>query len=164
MDAESFDRLAIAVSHPASRRAAVALLAALVLPGGRVQAVSVTCATDGTRCGRTSDLPCCSGVCKRKHRSRKKFCQAAFNQSICTIETGCTGATTFCDAGGTNSCACYVTATGVAFCAQNGAFCDDHCRADADCEQKYQLKGARCLGPGTLCCAGGCVLPCPNPI
>src|SRR5215208_1663025 len=111
MDPTRFDRLTQMLSTAGSRRAALATGAALVLAGWQRVSAEPTCAATGERCGRATDLPCCSGWCKRKRNSRKKFCHQADNQGVCTFEeANCISSSIFCgfdDSG--NECTCYVT-------------------------------------------------------
>jgi hypothetical protein len=84
MDGRRFDHLAIAVSQRTTRRAALGLLTAVGLTGLVSEEARAACSGPGKRCGRSGDRLCCSGICKRKRGSRKKFCKASAND--------CTGA------------------------------------------------------------------------
>ncbi len=166
MDTRRFDALVRTLGTAGSRRSALRALlgAAFGVASGLLglKDAAAACATNGTRCGRARDAPCCSGICKRRRGTHKRFCRAAPNQGICTTETNACFGTSFpCQAGPTFSCNCYGTKSGTAFYGQNGAFCQDNCSTDAACAPRGQ--GARCLGPETLCCADGCVPPCDTP-
>jgi hypothetical protein len=173
MDPTRFDRLARTLSAAGSRRVALRALlagatAALGLAGGqRVSAQS--CAASGERCGRSTDLPCCSGWCKRKHGSRKKFCRQADDQGVCTVDQNICGTSSFpCgfdDRG--NICVCFLTTTGRSFCGLGGISADDcDCTSDKACVTRLGA-GAKCVQANAACgCATSttaCLGPCPKP-
>ena len=186
MDAKHFDSLTRSLLAAGSRRAALRLLGAPAL--GRILALlsglSLTtllarevraqeCSPDGTRCGRATDPECCSGWCKRKRGSRKKFCRAAPGQGICTVEDNICGTgdtrTTTCNATGSATCFCYVTSRGFSFCGQADAIVCVNCTSDADCVNRPGGQaGDRCVPANPpRCCpdVSGqlCVHECPNP-
>ena len=166
MDGERFDRIAKALGTGVGRRGVLrgalgaALGAALGVAGVRQAAAQGTCLENGSRCGREGDGTCCSGVCKRKRGTNKKFCRQAPGQGNCTVEwRGCPEflhEVRTCGQG----CECYVTTRGASFCGDGGPCVA--CEQDADCE-KTGKKGSKCI----TCrwCPGGntCVAPCPNP-
>lgn len=178
MDAQSFDDLARGTAGP-TRRVTLRLLAGAALAplwpaaSGDVLAVTSTCAFEGSRCGRASDLPCCSGICKRKKHSRKRVCQVAPHQGICTVlENRCTGDSTVCGEGASGNCRCYVSTNGVSVCGNDQYFCPagESCVRDADClnvtgNGSYCVQsGVECGDPGTDCAVSFCATPCSNPL
>jgi hypothetical protein len=173
--ATRFDRLTQVLFTAGSRRGALrALLAvagsALSLAGGqRVSAQN--CAAAGKRCGGGRE-PCCSGWCKRKRGSSKKFCRQADNQGVCTVvDNICAGSSHVCgrNASGAPVCLCFVTTSGRSFCGAEEQIqpgnCD--CVSNQECEQRIG-KGAKCIQVDQFCddaCPGsttGCKAPCPN--
>ena len=177
MEAERFDTLTRAWSSSASRRAAVRFLGVRVL--GIVLTLFMTgtarathtagdCLHNGVRC--TAGTDCCSGWCKRKRGSRKKFCRATPDQGICTVEQNtCVTSSDDCDAAGTAACTCYVTTRGFSFCAQNeGPLACLDCTSDADCEDRDPegQAGDRCVQCLVACPETNnraCLHKCPNP-
>jgi hypothetical protein len=158
MDTEQFDRFVVALSRRTQRRSVLSLFTALGitgLMGGQVAAQ--TCLANGARCGRATDPTCCSGWCKRKHGSRKRFCKAAPDQGTCTIASNWCAATGSqpCDADGV-SCLCYVSSRGYSVCARYPEDCYA-CETDADCEKRpgvgqpgdHCVQCADCAGAGT---------------
>jgi hypothetical protein len=144
MEAKRFDTLTRVWSASASRRAAVRFLGVPILgsvftllgmPAVMATQTLGDCLHNGVRC--TVGTDCCSGWCKRKRGSRKKFCRAAPDQSICTIESNvCATSGDDCDAAGIASCTCYVTSRGFSFCGQTEPFTCFDCRNDADCADR----------------------------
>jgi hypothetical protein len=84
MESRDFDVLTRLLSAASSRRALARALAGLVLglTGLQAEEASASCSGPGTRCGRSGDLACCAGACKKKRGSRKRFCTA--NRNACT--------------------------------------------------------------------------------
>jgi hypothetical protein len=169
MDTAQFDRIAVALSRRMPRRSLLSLLAALGLGGlvaGDVAADDV-CLADGERCGGATDLPCCSGWCKRKPGSRKKVCKAAPDQGTCTVAQNDCGGSGSCN--GDPKCACYVTTRGASFCGAGvgtGLNWDCVvCERDRDCE-KVTGKGSRCIPCAATCQPGLnlCAQPCPTQV
>jgi hypothetical protein len=167
MDADRFDRLTVAVGHRATRRSAVALLSALGLGALLEGEALADCADDGTRCLQSDD--CCSGLCKRKRHSHKKFCRAAPGQGICTIAEDYCGPTTTV-ACGTPDCQCARRANGASVCANipdlRCVFAGD-C-TNAKCRAALNNKKAFCGASSAAngCCTdqtGVCLLPCASP-
>jgi len=162
MDPTRFDRLAIVVGQRTTRRAALGLLAAIGLTGLVHEEAAAACLANGVRCGAGRGR-CCSGWCKRKAGTSRKFCKAAPNQGICTIESNrCNFSGIVCSKSD-NTCSCYVTPAGRSFCGSNGCFSQD-CSSDADCEPNHGV-GAICIPAGTACCGGtkGCIAACSDP-
>jgi hypothetical protein len=168
--ATRFDRLTQVLFTAGSRRGALrALLAvagsALSLAGGqRVSAQD--CAAAGKRCGGGRE-PCCSGWCKRKRGSSKKFCRQADNQGVCTIEKNfCVTGSPPCGLDDSGSdCVCFVTTTGRSFCGLGGIAAQDcGCTSDEACETLGA--GAKCVQANVACgCASStsaCLRPCPK--
>jgi hypothetical protein len=170
MEAERFDTLARALSTVRSRRPVLALLSALSLTALVARDVAAACLANGQRCGGGRG-PCCSGRCVRKRDTTKKFCRAAANQGICTIESNyCVNTVSAtCDVGNFGECLCLVTRRGFSFCAQNLGFDCSNCTSDAECANRPQGQpGDRCVQAGTKCCADSdvdwlCAHKCPNP-
>jgi hypothetical protein len=174
MDAKRFDTLARSLTSVRSRRPVLALLVGLGLTGLVVaDGAAQQCLATGNRCGRADDPECCSGWCKRNRGSRKKFCRAAPDQGICTIEDNICGAgdtrTTTCNAPDTPICFCYVTSRGFSFCGQADAIVCVNCTSDADCVKRPGGQaGDRCVPANPpRCCPdvseGLCAHECPNP-
>jgi hypothetical protein len=170
LDAERFDRLLLTLSRARSRRSVLGLLGAVVLTGLVARDVAgQTCLANGTRCGRAGDLPCCSGWCKRKRGTTKKFCRQAPGQGNCTIEANiCAGSLSFCHDGSGIDCRCLVTTRGFSFCGVDGDPDCFACATDADCEQRPGGQaGDRCVRCPSVCDTTtndrGCVRMCPNP-
>jgi hypothetical protein len=173
MDATNFDRLAIAVGQRTTRRIALSLLAALGLTALVREEAAAVCLAEGARCGGDQG-PCCSGWCKKKG-GRKKFCKAAPDQGICTIENDFwAGNDTSCDDLTGTPCICMMTSRGYAFCASfNSDVACFPCRNDADCEKRTGphpgQPGDRCIdtGVGSVNCADtnnrACAHRCPDP-
>jgi hypothetical protein len=168
--ATRFDRLTQVLFTAGSRRAALrALLAvagsALSLAGGqRVSAQD--CAAAGKRCGGGRE-PCCSGWCKRKRGSSKKFCRQADNQGVCTVKHNyCVTGSPPCGLDDSdNECLCFVTTTGRSFCGLGGFSAQDcGCTSDKACETLGA--GAKCVQADVACgCASStsaCLRPCPK--
>jgi hypothetical protein len=159
MDTERFDRLVIALSRRVPRRSVLGLLGGLGFTGLVTWDVAgqTTCLTNGTRCGGERGV-CCSGWCKRKRGTNKKFCRQADGEGTCTIEADiCHNKFVNCGTG----CECVVTTQGRSFCAVLRAF-GDGCVSNQECEQ-HELggKGAKCIDGGTSCgSATFCMPPC----
>ena len=161
MDPTRFDRLTMILSQRTTRRTALGLLAALGLTGLVRQEAAAACPSG--RCGRATDLECCSGRCVRKRGTRKRFCRQAPGQGICNIHEA------FCGLGrsincGTDPdrCLCQRTTQGYSFCG-GGRVCVDNCETNADCEKRDGgRRGERCV-VAPLCCpdsSRACVFPC----
>jgi hypothetical protein len=178
MDATRFDTLTQGWSTRRSRRTALRLVGVPAL-GSVLGLLGMStagathepglCLPNGSRCGQTDDPACCSGRCKRKRDTNKKFCRAAPGQGICTIEGDtCLTGSHACDAGGTFSCTCYVTTTGRSFCGDNDSATCVNCQSDRDCEERPEVgqRGDRCV-QGPACCPDTgnrlCVHKCPTP-
>jgi hypothetical protein len=99
MDTEQFDRFAVTLSRRTPRRAFLNLLAALGLTGlaAREAAAEDVCLGNGEQCGHATDPACCSGLCKRKHGSRKKVCKVAPDQGTCDVDHNDCEATALCN-------------------------------------------------------------------
>ncbi len=164
MDGSRFDALTRAVTtiQKTSRRQNLKLLAGGVLGVLAVpfwvSGASAVCRSNGIRC--TAGAECCSGVCKKKAGTRKKFCRAAPGQGTCTIEQDiCRGmGSGICN--GNAQCECHLRSNGASVCTGKGACAT--CATDGDCSS---------FGQGWLCvrCAfcgpegnRGCVPPCPT--
>jgi hypothetical protein len=167
MDPTRFDRLTMILSHRRTRRTVLGLLAALGLTGLVRQEVAAACqGGTGGRCGRATDLECCSGRCVRKRGTRKRYCRQAPGQGICTIhQDRCQSLGSTNCAAGADRCLCHWTTQGYSFCG-GGYVCVDQCETNADCEKRDGgHRGDRCVAaPG--CCPGSsraCARPCPNP-
>ena len=167
MDADRFDRLVITFDRRTPRRTVLGLLGALGLTRLVARDVAAqSCAVNGTRCGRATDPECCSGWCKRKRGTNKKFCRQAPGQGICTIDfNACTLVGQNCNADGSVICQCFVTTQGYSFCGKSTIACFD-CASDAACEQRSGgHPGDRCV-VCTSCPATtndrACVPACPN--
>jgi hypothetical protein len=171
MDPRRFDRLTQTLATARSRRAALtAFLAAAgsalglgVLLAGEALA---DCAADGASCLQSDD--CCSGLCKKKRHSHKKFCRAALDQGICTIAEDYCGPTTTL-ACGSPDCQCARRANGASVCA---TIPDLRCAFEGDCTDKkcrtlLNNKQAFCGASSATngCCdqTGVCLLPCASP-
>jgi hypothetical protein len=160
MDTARFDRFTVTFARRGTRRAALALLSAIGLSALLVEEARAACASNGTRCGRPTDLACCSGRCVRKQGTHKKFCRPVRGQGTCTVEHN------NCGTGGTDcnsnpNCACYVTTRGWSVCGDGSQLSCATCEQDTDCKG-VTGKGSRCVPcPGT--CGSGtlCVHPCP---
>src|SRR5215213_2217254 len=145
MNPTSFDHLVIVLGRRIPRRSLVGLLGALGLTGLVASDVAAACLKNGQRCGGARGT-CCSGLCKHKRGTHKKFCRQAANQGECTVEENeCNGGSLSC---GTNNdggnCVCYETTTGRSFCgAQSGVANPVHCdcTSDTQCVQRIG-KGA----------------------
>jgi hypothetical protein len=168
MDTELFDRLVIALGRQIPRRSLVGLLGGLGLTGfgTRNVAAQSTCLPNGTRCGGSRGT-CCSGLCKRKRGTSKKFCRQAPGQGICTIDFNvCANPSRPCDDGSIGAgCNCWVSMRGYSFCG-SPAECFN-CETDADCAKRPTVGQA---GDHCVHCAGcdatsgrRCIHPCPNP-
>jgi hypothetical protein len=151
MDASAFDRLSRTLWMAGSRRVALGALlatagAALGLAEtNRVTAHSCTLKANGQHCSNGSE--CCSGWCKRKQGTKKKFCRQAAGQGTCTTaENGCEGNVVSC---GTN-CDCLVTTQGRSFCSDSSTPSGGSCDSDRQCENRLG-KGAKCIGGGLNC-------------
>jgi hypothetical protein len=172
MDATDFDQLAVAVGQRTTRRIALGLLAALGLAGLMREEAAAACLLDGARCGGDRGT-CCSGWCKKKGGSRKKFCRQAPDQGICTIENDFwAGNDTSCNNLTGTPCICMVTSRGYAFCASfNSDVACFNCRNNADCEKRTEphagQPGDRCIDTGVMNCLDtnhrACAHKCPDP-
>ena len=174
MGADRFEHLVTTLGHRLPRRSIVGLLAALGITGlVREEAAAADCLLDGVRCGGDRGT-CCSGFCKKKGGSRKKFCRHAPDQGICTIEDDffADNALSCDDLTGT-PCTCLVTSRGYAFCASfNSDVACFNCRNDADCEKRTTgphlgQPGDRCIDTGVMTCTDtnhrACAHRCPDP-
>ena len=167
MDASRFDRLAMTVGHRATRRTTLGLLAALGLTGLVSDDAATSCqGGTGGRCGRATDLECCSGRCVRKPGTRKRFCRAAPGQGICTIlQDKCQSAGSIGCGADADRCTCFRTIQGYSFCG-SGTNCVDHCETNADCEKRDGgRRGDRCV-VGLGCCPSNrsCTQKCPSTV
>jgi hypothetical protein len=178
MDAQSFDELTRGMARP-TRRATLRLLAGAALvpllpaeTGGALAGAPVpTCVPDGARCGKATDLTCCSGLCKRKKHSRKRACKPAPDQGVCTtLANRCTGDTTVCGTGLGGDCRCYVSLAGLSVCGNEQYYCPsgDRCVKDADCHPVSGF-GSYCVQggggcPGDSCSDSFCVPSCDQPL
>jgi hypothetical protein len=167
MDSEHFDRLAIALGRQIPRRSLLGLLGGLGLTRYVTREVAAQeCLPDGTRCGGERGT-CCSGWCKRKHGTNKRFCRAAPDQGTCNIGLNfCNNNSPLCDSG-SQSCVCYVTNRGYSVCGQSPAECFA-CETDAHCEKRpggqagdHCIDCADCAGAGTD--SRACVHRCGDP-
>ena len=165
MNANQFDTLARRLVDRTTRRGVLGglVVGALAQAPARVLGV-VTCLENGKRCHAGSD--CCSGVCKRKRKTHKRFCRAAPHQGICTIASDAcsfTGVPCSVSSGSDYDCQCYVTPAGRSFCGSNGCYVMP-CKSDAECASAHGA-GSVCWPAGTPCCGGstGCIPPCPDP-
>ena len=177
METKRFDALTRSLTGPGSRRVALRLLSAPIIASGvallRIRLAEAThtpgaCRHNGVRC--TTGSECCSGRCKRKRGTTKKFCRQAPDQGICTIEDNICGTrTTACDAAGTAACACFVTTRGQSFCGDLNAGTCVNCTSDADCVNRSGGQaGDRCIAANPPACCPDvsermCVHTCPNP-
>ena len=169
MDSERFDRIVITLGRQAPRRSLLGLLAGLGLTGFAVRDIAAQgdCLPDGFRCGGSRGT-CCSGWCKRKRGTSKKFCRAAPGQGTCNIGANfCNNNSPLCDSG-SQSCVCYVTSRGYSICAQSPAECFA-CETDTDCEKRTGVgqAGDRCIECADCAVAGtdnrACVHQCGDP-
>jgi hypothetical protein len=165
MNPTRVDRLAMILSQRTTRRTALGLLAALGLTGLVREAAAAACqGGTGGRCGRPTDLACCSGRCVRKRGTRKKVCRKAPSQGICTIQQDvCTSGSPNC-ATGADRCLCRVTTQGHSFCA-GGHVCVT-CETNADCETRDGgRRGHRCTACAACPDSNGraCAFPCQHP-
>ena len=168
MDPTRFDRLTMMLSQRSTRRTALGLLAALGLTGLVREEAAAACQGGTGRCGRATDLECCSGRCVRKRGTRKRFCRPAPDQGICTINQNvCESvAGTLCSSEDFG-CACRRTTQGYSFCG-GGSNCFN-CETDADCEKRVGgHRGDRCVQcSSNLNCAStngrACTFPCAAP-
>jgi hypothetical protein len=180
VDIDRFDALARRLSATGSRRAALRALAAGLVTfslGGRtVRADHATCTlkANGERC--TSGAECCSGRCKRKRGTNKRFCRKAPGQGICTVvENICETQSGDCNSTGTPQCLCFVAEDGFSFCGRNADIVERCfiCDSDADCEKRPGGQtGDRCVYCGGTYCIDrpsgntngtACISRCPNP-
>jgi hypothetical protein len=109
----------------------------------------------------------------RKGETNQKFCRAAPDQGICTIEGDfCVGLETSCADGTGTPCQCLITSRGHSFCASfNSDVTCVPCKTNAECEklivdgQRVGKKGDRCLQCAACTLSGGraCAHTCPNP-
>ena len=160
MDAHRFDTLTRTMAATGSRRwalrglAGAAAAGALALVG--VRGAAAACQVNGTRC--TSGDACCSGLCKKKQGTNKKFCRQAPGQGTCTVEQNvCAGTGGSCNGA---DCACFVTAAGRSLCGDLTAGIDV-VTACGECPN-----GKVCVRGGGSGCAGvafACVKPCAPP-
>ena len=166
MNPTRFDHLVIVLGRRTPRRSFVGLLAALGGTGLLARdGVAATCSPDGTRCGGSTSVTCCSGLCKKKRGSHKKFCRPAPSQGTCTVElNGCVnGAASNCSVGGT-TCNCFVTTSGRSFCSELLKVKCTACTTDDQCTE-HTGKGSACITNGPNCCSNTfstfCAPPCP---
>jgi hypothetical protein len=166
MDSRCFEAIVRSFGTGAtSRRDALRVLAGAALVGllARFGADGAgaqgACLDNGQRCGGELGT-CCSGFCKRKRGTNKRFCRPAPGQGTCTIEQdACVDGST-CN--GDSQCRCSVTTRGQSFCGGGGT-CTD-CTGDAKCE-KLTGRGSKCVqcpncfGFNTLCRP-----PCPTQV
>jgi len=189
VDAGRFDALLRTLSAVPTRRAALRALAGATVAalghaalghaaGREVTGELVTeCSPNGTRCGRISDLSCCSGRCVRKRGTRKKVCKQAPEQGICDIKfdacVGETGSTKDCGTLGGDDCKCTITASGYSRCTDfaAGSLNCMACTTDRECvdyaEENLHPRANtwKCISctecPGTgAACAASCPTPC----
>jgi hypothetical protein len=152
MDPTRFDRLTMTLSQPRTRRTALGLLAALGLTGLVRQEAAAACQGGTGRCGRATDLECCSGRCVRKRGTRKKFCRQAPGQGICDIHQDLCGLGRSISCGAdADRCVCQRTTQGYSFCA-GGRICVAQCETNADCEKRAGgHRGDRCIVAPECC-------------
>jgi hypothetical protein len=166
MNPTSFDHLVMVLGGRTRRRSLVGLLAAVGSTGLLIRDVAAaSCSPDGTRCGGSTGVTCCSGFCKRKRGTHKQFCRQAPSQGICTIErNACVSVSGGdCSAGGT-TCKCFITTSGRSFCGELLKTRCTVCTTDGDCT-KVTGKGSACGANGPGCCdstATFCSPPCPT--
>jgi len=182
MDDIRFDALARRLSATGPRRAALRAVAAGLVAGGLswrgepAAAETCTLKPTGERC--TSGGECCSGRCKRKKGTNKRFCRQAPGQGICTVADNlCTVGSSDCNSTGTPQCLCWVAEDGFSFCGAKPPDTVERCficDSDADCQKRPGAQpGDRCVYcGGTLCTdrpagntnATACISRCPNPL
>ena|SRR5215216_3577972 len=166
MNPTTFDHLATVLGRRTSRRSFVGLVAALSSTRLLVRDVAAAgCSPDGTHCGGSTGVTCCSGLCKRKRGTHKRFCRQAPSQSTCTVERNAcvNGPAGDCSAGGT-TCKCFITTGGRSFCGELLKTRCTVCTTDGDCT-KVTGKGSACGTNGPNCCdstATFCSPPCPT--
>src|SRR5215213_5189332 len=161
MDASSFDRLAVVVADPGTRRSVLALLSAVglgTLLAKETGAASI-CLANGEHCDpNASPNGCCSGKCSRK----KKRCRLAPSQGTCDVtQNDCVSPAPACN--GDVNCVCYVTLRGWSICGSAEGPCGV-CENDHDCKSLVG-KRARCVECATTCATVSktvCVRPCPT--
>jgi hypothetical protein len=172
MDPRRFDRLTQTLFTARTRRATLTTFltaagSALGLGALLAGEALAICLADGASCLQSDD--CCSGLCKKKRHSHKKFCRAAPGQGICMIAEDFCGPTSSL-ACGSPDCSCARRANGASVC----AFPPDlRCAFEGDCTDKkcrtaLSNKKAFCglSDPTSGCCTGQtgvCLLPCENP-
>ena len=164
MDPTRFDHLVVVLGRRASRRSPVGLFAALGSTGLLTRDVAAACSPDGTRCGGSTGVTCCSGFCKRKRGTHKRFCHQAPSQSTCTVDRDVcvTASVGDCSVVGT-SCKCFVTTSGRSFCGELLKSVCTACTTNDDCT-KVTGKGSACITDGPNCCGTSptiCIPPCP---
>jgi hypothetical protein len=180
MDGTSFDALARRLSATGPRRGALRALAAGLVAGSLgwrgEPAAAATCnvKANGDRC--TSGGECCSGRCKRKKGTHKKFCRKAPGQGICTVaDNVCDAGSPSCNVPSTPQCLCYVAENGFSFCGRLPEQTPDRCfkcNSDADCKKRPGAQAGDhcvyCIGTCTNNPSGNtngtaCISKCPNP-
>jgi hypothetical protein len=164
MDSRHFEAIVRSVGTGAtSRRGALRALAGAALGGvlARFGADGVgaqgACLDNGQRCGGERGT-CCSGFCKRRKGTNKRFCKPAAGQGTCTVEqNACLDGST-CN--GDASCACSVTAGGQSFCGGVGTCAA--CTRNAECEE-VTGPGSKCIQcPGCFGVDTACRPQCPT--
>jgi hypothetical protein len=175
MEAERFDRMTKALTTRRDRRTVLrrtggrglaSVLALLGAPGLRGLAVrdvaaQTTCLVYGSRCGRATDPPCCSGRCQRKPGTHKKVCRKPKDcaQTRCKNYSVVGVRTVHCDLGPGTGCMCVLTVEGCLACIDENV-CFDACTNSAECVTSLGA-GAVCLHPDTNQCGLQCIKPCP---
>jgi hypothetical protein len=173
MDAERFDRMTKALPRGRDRRTVLrrtggVLASVLGLPGApgvtdlavRDVAAQTTCLVFGSRCGRETDPPCCSGRCVRKRGTHKKFCRKPKDCPETRCKNYSVDGVRFvpCDIGPGTGCMCVLTVEGCRACIDENV-CGPACVSTADCGS---------FDPGAVCqmansgdCLQACMKPCP---
>jgi hypothetical protein len=164
MDSERFDRLALALTRPSTRRTIMAFLCGLGLTG-LLTRDAAACDANTVRCASNAD--CCSGRCVRKRGTDRKFCRPAVSQGVCTIDSNYCASEAGTSSCGSPDCNCYRRQNGASVCAtvSNCAF-SGNC-TNAKCRALLGNEKAFCaMSQIDGCCngvTGACVLPCPGP-
>ena len=174
MDIVRFDALTRSLGATGSRRAILRAVAAGIVAGSLgwrgEPAAAATCTLKASG-------ECCSGRCKRKRGTSKRFCRQAPGQGICTVaDNVCDSQSNGCGRPATPQCECYLTESGFSFC---GAFPEQTpdrcfiCNSNSDCEKRAGGKaGDRCVycigtctnNPSGNTNGTACISRCPNPV
>jgi hypothetical protein len=161
MDDRRFDLLARRVANGSRRtllRVTLAAFGSSLWLGARPPEAAAACRQPGSRCKRSAE--CCSGLCRKKGRKRRKKCAPLpANAHGCTIDdASCPNGQDGTPCPDLPGGRCRITLQGRPVCAVRSENLCEPCLDDTDCLAS-QGAGAICVECGS--CASGTTCICP---